>query len=151
MYKYNFSAGPAKINESVLKIAKENILEYNSEGISILELSHRSTSFQDILNITKDNLRKLLGIPPNFKILLLQGGATFQNTFIGNNIDRSKQLSNLVTGTWGNKSYEDMQKIRSTTKINIESGKIEEFLEQSNKKEFTTSELLKVSNLLLFE
>ena len=68
MYKYNFSAGPAKINESVLKIAKENILEYNSEGISILELSHRSTSFQDILNITKDNLRKLLGIPPNFKI-----------------------------------------------------------------------------------
>jgi phosphoserine aminotransferase len=146
MYKYNFSAGPAKINESVLKIAKENILEYNSEGISILELSHRSTSFQDILNITKDNLRKLLGIPPNFKILLLQGGATFQNTFIGNNIDRSKQLSNLVTGTWGNKSYEDMQKIRSTTKINIESGKIEEFLEQSNKKEFTTSELLHLTS-----
>ena len=98
MCKYNFSAGPAKINESVLKIAKENILEYNSEGISILELSHRSTIFHAILNLTKDNLRKLLGIPPTFKILFLQGGATFQNTFIGNNIDRRSSKISMIVG-----------------------------------------------------
>lgn len=146
MYKYNFSPGPAKITESVLKIAKDNILEYNSEGISILELSHRSSSFQDIIDTTNDNLRKLLKIPSNFKILLLQGGATFQNTFIGHNVDKNKQLSNLVTGTWGNKSYEDIIKIRNTKKINLESAEVQAFLKQSNKKEFSPSEYLHVTS-----
>ena len=101
MTKYNFSPGPAKLNREVLEVVEKNILEYKAEGISILELSHRSNSFQEILDKTKDNLQQLLDIPSNYRILFLQGGATFQNAFIPHNIDENKSLSNLVTGTWG--------------------------------------------------
>ena len=77
MKKYNFSPGPANLSDSVLELTKNNILEYKDTGISILEISHRSEEFQLILHQTKENLSKLLHIPKNYHILLLQGGATF--------------------------------------------------------------------------
>ena len=91
MIKYNFSPGPAKLNNSVLEIVNKNIIEYQEEGISILEISHRSDSFEKILETTKKNLIELLKIPSNYQILFLQGGATFQNTFLGNNITKRNQ------------------------------------------------------------
>ena len=112
MNKYNFSPGPAKLNNSVLEIVNQNILEYENEGFSILEISHRSESFQSILENTKKNLKDLLNIPSNYKILFLQGGATFHNTFLANNINFKKSTSNLVTGTWGKKTNHHFFKIR---------------------------------------
>ena len=129
MNKYNFSPGPAKLNNSVLDIVRSNILEYETQGVSILEISHRSPSFQNILDETKSNLQNLLAIPKNYKILFLQGGATFQNTFVANNINNSKTTTNLVTGTWGAKTYEDFTKIRKTNKILLNSSQIKNYLE----------------------
>ena len=129
MNKYNFSPGPAKLNNSVLDIVRSNILEYETQGVSILEISHRSPSFQNILDETKSNLQNLFAIPKNYKILFLQGGATFQNTFVANNINNSKTTTNLVTGTWGAKTYEDFIKIRKTNKILLNSSQIKNYLE----------------------
>ena len=130
MIKYNFSPGPAKLNNSVLEIVNKNIIEYQEEGISILEISHRSDSFEKILETTKKNLIELLKIPSNYQILFLQGGATFQNTFLGNNINQKKSTSNLITGTWGQKTYEDFIQIRDSKKILLENNQILEFLNQ---------------------
>ena len=128
MNKYNFSPGPAKLNNSVLEIVNQNILEYENEGFSILEISHRSESFQSILENTKKNLKDLLNIPSNYKILFLQGGATFHNTFLAHNINFKKSTSNLVTGTWGQKTYDDFVKIRDSKKILLKSSDISEFI-----------------------
>tara|TARA_Y100000389_G_scaffold200886_1_gene242311 strand:- start:669 stop:1733 length:1065 start_codon:yes stop_codon:yes gene_type:complete len=128
MKKYNFSPGPAKLDNSILKRVNEDILEYRDTGVSILEISHRSENFQDILNKTKSNLSDLLDIPSNYKLLFLQGGATFHNTFIANNIEENKYTANLITGTWGQKTYEDYVKIRDSKKISLESHQITQFL-----------------------
>ena len=132
MKKYNFSPGPANLSDSVLELTKNNILEYKDTGISILEISHRSEEFQLILHQTKENLSKLLHIPKNYHILLLQGGATFHNTFIAQQYRTQKSLTNLVTGTWGQNTYEDFLKIRKIQKIDLECHKLRNFLEQCN-------------------
>ena len=128
MKKYNFSPGPAKLNSSVIETIDQNILEYDNTGISILEISHRSESFDEILTKTKENLSNLLTIPKNYKILFLQGGATFHNTFIANNINEKMQTTNVITGTWGEKTYEDFSKIRNTHKMKLKNSQIKEFL-----------------------
>ena len=99
-----------------IEIIEKSILEYQNEGFSILEISHRSDSFQEILKGTKSNLKKLMNIPSNYQILFLQGGATFHNTFVASNVAENKSVSNLVTGTWGQKTYDDFIKIKPTKK-----------------------------------
>ena len=107
----NFSAGPSKIPSEVLKQISRDILEYENLGYSILEMSHRSDIFETILNETKSHLIELLSIPDNYEIIFLQGGATFQNTFIpSNNPNLQKDIVFLLTGSWGRKTYQDFQK-----------------------------------------
>ena len=104
----NFSAGPSKIPESVIKDISKDILDYKQLGYSVLELSHRSSEFSNIINKTKDHLKELLNIPSNFEIIFLQGGATFQNTFIpANNPEINKDVAFLLSGTWGRKTYNE--------------------------------------------
>ena len=81
----NFSAGPSKIPQTVLDQLAKDIIGYKDFGYSVLELSHRSNEFDEILQDTKKNLVNILNIPKNFDVLFLQGGATFQNTFIAAN------------------------------------------------------------------
>ena len=132
MMKYNFSPGPSKLNMSIIETVKENILEYGDSGVSILEISHRSDSFDEILFQTKKNLIKLFNIPNNYQLLFLQGGATFHNTFIANNISKNMSTANLITGTWGKKTYEDFSKIRNTQKIRLENNKIQDYMKNSS-------------------
>lgn len=107
----NFSAGPSKIPEVVLDKINEDIKDYKNFGYSILELSHRSEAFQEIVNDVKDKIVSLLNIPEDYDVLLLQGGATFQNTFIpANKPSLRKNISFFLTGTWGRKTYEDFKK-----------------------------------------
>ena len=146
MKKYNFSPGPAKLNDSILEIAKDNILEFENTGLSILEISHRSDSFQHILENTKENLKNLLNIPSNYHILFLQGGATFQNTFIASNINEKKPLTNLITGTWGKKTYDDFSKIRNVEKIILNNSQIEEFIEGQVIKSSKESSLMHITS-----
>ena len=146
MSKYNFSPGPAKLNKSVLELVEKNILEYETQGVSILEISHRSSGFQNILDQTKSNLQNLFVIPKNYKILFLQGGATFQNTFIANNINDSKLTTNLVTGTWGAKTYEDFLKIRKTNKILLDSSQIKNYLEKSSSESLQSNDFMHITS-----
>lgn len=146
MKKYNFSPGPAKLNKSVLELVDNNILEFKNEGYSILEISHRSDAFQNILNKTKDNLQKLLEIPSNYQILFLQGGATFHNTFVASNINKNKSTTNLVTGTWGTKTFEDFIKIRNSKQLLINSSQLKDFLNISNQKELQNVDYVHITS-----
>ena len=146
MKKYNFSPGPAKLNKSVLELVDNNILEYKNEGYSILEISHRSDAFQNILNKTKDNLQKLLEIPSNYQILFLQGGATFHNTFVASNINKNKSTTNLVTGTWGTKTFEDFIKIRNSKQLLINSSQLKDFLNIPNQKELQNVDYVHITS-----
>lgn len=146
MKKYNFSPGPAKLNSSVIETIDQNILEYDNTGISILEISHRSDSFDEILSKTKENLSNLLTIPKNYKILFLQGGATFHNTFIANNINEKMQTTNLITGTWGEKTYEDFSKIRNTNKMKLGNSEIKEFLKDSSSGKINKTDYMHITS-----
>ena len=79
---YNFSAGPAMLPEEVLKEAAEEMLDYRGCGMSVMEMSHRSKVYQQIIDEAEADLRKLVGIPDNYRVLFLQGGATLQRPII---------------------------------------------------------------------
>ena len=112
MKKYNFSPGPARLDPSVISKSKKGISNYENTGLSILEIGHRSKEFEILINSLQENMISIFNIPSDYFTLLLQGGATYQNTFIANNFDKeNKLLGCLVTGTWGSYSVEDFSKI----------------------------------------
>jgi len=107
----NFSAGPSKIPQEILEKISKDIIYFKDLGYSVLELSHRNKFFENILNESKKNLKKILKIPDNYEIIFLQGGATFQNTFISTNKPEiADDMDFLLTGTWGQKTHKDFQK-----------------------------------------
>ena len=83
---YNFSAGPAVLPESVLKSAAEEMLDYKGCGMSVMEMSHRSKVFEEIIKTAESDLRELMHIPDNYKVLFLQGGASQQFAMIPMNL-----------------------------------------------------------------
>jgi len=97
---YNFSAGPAVLPLTVLKRAKEELVSLPGVGISVLEVSHRSKPFEEIIEAAEANIRKLLNVPDNYRVLFLQGGALLQFAMIPMNILGGKSADYLVTGTW---------------------------------------------------
>jgi len=104
---FNFSAGPCTLPVSVLEEARDGLLNWNDAGMSVMEMSHRSKPFEGILTETEKNLRALISIPDNYKVLFLQGGASMQNTMIPLNFLREGQTADyVVTGAWGKKSWE---------------------------------------------
>ena len=107
----NFSAGPSKIPNTVVNQVSRDILDYQNLGYSVLEISHRSKVFEEILDNVKAHLYDLLKIPENFDIFFLQGGATFQNTFIpANKPSLIDNLLFLISGTWGKKTFQDFKR-----------------------------------------
>lgn len=108
----NFSAGPAKIPEEVLKKAQEELLHYQNEGISIMEMSHRSAAFTKLIQEAEQNLRDLLNIPSNYKVIFLHGGGTGQFAAVPLNLINSKEqvADYLVTGTWSSKAAAEAEK-----------------------------------------
>ena len=127
---YNFSPGPAKLDPSVISKSQEAVANYQNTGLSILEIGHRSKDFETLINTLKENMTNIFNIPSNYFTLLLQGGATYQNTFIANNFDKEKKLLGcLVTGTWGRYSVEDFSKIRDTKIIEVSDNEIENYIQ----------------------
>jgi len=114
---HNFSPGPSKLPQAVIETVEKSVNNYKNTGKSILEISHRSNEFGEILNEIEINFSKLFDLPKDINILLLQGGATFQNSFIPMNISADKTLGCFVTGTWGNKTSEDYSKISNSFEI----------------------------------
>ncbi len=127
---YNFSPGPAKLDPSVISKSQDAVANYQNTGLSILEIGHRSKDFETLINALQENMENIFNIPSNYFTLLLQGGATYQNTFIANNFDKeNKLLGCLVTGTWGRYSVEDFSKIRDTKLIELSDNEIENYVQ----------------------
>ena len=98
---YNFSAGPATLPESVLRTAQSEMFDYNGTGFSVMTMSHRSDAFMSILYHAEQDLRQLLAIPDNYKVLFLQGGASAQfNMSVMNLANGFKRVDSVVTGQW---------------------------------------------------
>lgn len=102
---YNFSAGPAVLPVEVLKEAAEEMLDYRGTGMSVMEMSHRSSAYGEIINAAEADLRKLMNIPDNYKVLFLQGGAHTQFAMVPMNFMKNRKAGYIVTGQWAKKAY----------------------------------------------
>lgn len=106
---YNFSAGPAVLPEEVLKEAQEEMMDYRGCGMSVMEMSHRSKMFDDIINEAEQDFRELVGVPDNYKILFLQGGGSLQFAQIPMNLMKNRVADYIITGNWAKKAYQEAQ------------------------------------------
>ena len=102
---YNFSAGPAVLPEEVLKEAAEEMLDYRGCGMSVMEMSHRSKWFDDIIKDAEKDLRELMNIPDNYKVLFLQGGASQFFAEVPMNLMKNKKAGYIITGQWAKKAF----------------------------------------------
>ena len=106
---YNFSAGPAVVPEEVLKEAADEMLDYKGSGMSVMEMSHRSKVYDDIIKEAEKDIRDLMNIPDNYKVLFLQGGASQQFAMIPMNLMKNKKAAYIITGQWAKKAYKEAQ------------------------------------------
>ena len=104
---YNFSAGPAMLPEEVLKQASEEMLDYHGCGMSVMEMSHRSAEYDQIQHGAMDDLRSLMNIPDNYKILFLQGGDSLIFASVFMNLATNGKADYIVTGNWSNKAFKE--------------------------------------------
>ena len=106
---YNFSAGPAVLPEEVLQEAASEMLDYQGTGMSVMEMSHRSKPYQKIIDEAEQDLRDLMQIPDNYKVLFLQGGASQQFAMIPMNLMKNRVADYIITGQWAKKAYQEAQ------------------------------------------
>ncbi len=114
---YNFSAGPAVLPEEVLKEAAEEMMDYKGTGMSVMEMSHRSKAYDEIIKTAEADLRELMNIPDNYKVLFLQGGASQQFAMIPMNLMKNGVADYIVTGQWAKKAYQEACKYGKANKI----------------------------------
>ena len=114
---YNFSAGPAVLPEEVLREAQEEMMDYRGCGQSVMEMSHRSKVFDDLINETEEDLRDLMQIPDNYRILYMQGGASLQFAMIPMNLMRHGVADYIITGQWAKKAWQEAQKYGTANAI----------------------------------
>ena len=108
---YNFSAGPSVLPLEVLEKVQKELLNYDGSGQSVMEMSHRSKEYQKIIDEAEENLRELMHIPDNYKVLFVQGGGTLQFAMVPMNLLRnSKKADYVITGTWAKKAYKEAGK-----------------------------------------
>ena len=104
---YNLSAGPAVLPEEVLQEAADEMLDYKGCGMSVMEMSHRSKVFDDIIKDAEKDLRELMNIPDNYKVMFLQGGASQQFAAVPMNLMKNKKAGYIVTGQWAKKAFQE--------------------------------------------
>ncbi len=114
---YNFSAGPAVLPEEVLKEAADEMLDYKGTGMSVMEMSHRSKAYDTIIKEAEADLRELMNIPDNYKVLFLQGGASQQFAMIPMNLMKNKVADYIVTGQWAKKAFKEASIYGKANKI----------------------------------
>ena len=114
---YNFSAGPAVLPEEVLKEAAAEMLDYQGTGMSVMEMSHRSKTYQAIIDEAEADLRELMAIPDNYKVLFLQGGAHQQFAMVPLNLMKNGVADYIITGQWAKKAYEEAKKFGKANAI----------------------------------
>ena len=114
---YNFSAGPAVLPEEVLEEAANEMLDYQGTGMSVMEMSHRSPAFQQIIDDAEADLRELMNIPDNYKVLFLQGGASTQFSAIPMNLKKNGKAAYIVTGQWAKKAAQEAEKYIDVVRV----------------------------------
>jgi phosphoserine aminotransferase len=115
---YNFSAGPAVLPVPVLEEAQRDMLSLPGVGMSVMEISHRSKTFDEIIGSAESSLRELLGIPENYKVLFLQGGASLQFSMIPINLLAEGQTADyIITGSWGKKALKEAKRVGTTNVV----------------------------------
>src|SRR5256885_5932545 len=114
---FNFSAGPAALPEAVLRQAADEMLDWHGSGVSVMEMSHRGKEFMSIAAEAEALLRKLMNVPPNYKVLFMQGGAIGENAIVPLNMLRGQGSADYIdTGEWSKKSIKEAQKY---CKVNV--------------------------------
>ena len=108
---YNFSAGPAIMPEEVLEEVRDEVMNYRGSGMSVMEMSHRSKMFIQIAEEAEADLRELMGIPDNYKVLFIQGGATLQFSMIPMNLMKNGKAVYIETGAWSKKAIAEAKKV----------------------------------------
>ena len=114
---YTFSAGPAVLPEEVLQEAADEMLDYRGTGMSVMEMSHRSKAYDTIIKEAEADLRELMNIPDNYKVLFLQGGASQQFAMIPMNLMKNRVADYIVTGQWAKKAYQEASLYGKANKI----------------------------------
>ena len=114
---FNFSAGPAMMPESVLEEIRDEMLNYRGSGMSVMEMSHRSAVFQTIVDEAEQDLRDVMNIPDNYKVLFIQGGATLQFSMIPMNLMKNGKAIYIETGAWSKKAVQEAKKVGEVTVI----------------------------------
>lgn len=114
---YNFAAGPAVLPEEVLKEAAEEMLDYKGTGMSVMEMSHRSKAFEGIIQDAEKDLRDLMNIPGNYKVLFLQGGGSTQFAMVPMNLMKNKVADYIITGQWAKKAAAEAEKFGKVNRI----------------------------------
>ena len=114
---YNFSAGPSMLPVEVLEEARDQMLDYNGSGQSVMEMSHRSKVYDEIIKTAEADFRELAGVPDNYKVLFLQGGASTQFAMIPMNLMKNKVADYIVTGQWAKKAWQEAGNYGTANKI----------------------------------
>jgi len=117
MRVYNFAAGPATLPEEVLREAADEMLDYRGCGLGVMEMSHRSKEYDKIINDARQDLIDLMGIPGNYDVLFLQGGASQQFAAVPMNLMKNRVADYIVTGQWAKKAYQEAQIFGKANKI----------------------------------
>ena len=114
---YNFSAGPAVLPEEVLKEAADEMLDYKGTGMSVMEMSHRSKAYDDIIKDAEKDLRDLMKIPDNYKVIFRQGGASLQFAEVPMNLMKNGKAAYIITGQWAKKAAAEAEKFGKVVKV----------------------------------
>lgn len=115
---YNFSAGPSMLPVEVLKKAQEEMVEYGNSGMSVMEMSHRSKDYQDIIDSAEALVRELMHVPDNYKVMFLQGGGSSQFAMVPLNLaTKNKKADYIITGQWAKKAAEEAEKFISVNRV----------------------------------
>ncbi|MBE7058830.1 MAG: 3-phosphoserine/phosphohydroxythreonine transaminase [Ruminococcaceae bacterium] len=135
---YNFSSGPAILPESVLEKAKNEMLNYQNSGMSVMEMSHRSKVYEEIIYGTEKLLRELMNIPSNYKVLFLQGGASTQFAAIPLNIGNKSGIADIIgTGMWTNKAESEARKYCKVNVVASSKDKMFSYIPEVKKEDFS--------------
>ena len=132
---YNFSAGPAVLPEEVLQEAADEMLDYRGTGMSVMEMSHRSKAYDTIIKEAEADLRELMNIPDNYKVLFLQGGASQQFAMIPMNLMKNRVADYIVTGQWAKKAYQEASLYGKANKIASSEDKTFSYIPEIDKNE----------------
>ncbi len=135
---YNFSAGPSVLPEEVLKKAAAELLEYKDTGMSVMEMSHRSPMYEAIIHETEADLRKLMNIPANYKVLFLQGGASAQFAMVPMNMFRKTKKADFIhTGQWSKMAIKEAQRYGTVNIVASSEDKVFNYIPEIDEKKFS--------------